>query len=146
MYLGAPTTGTVSTVGVTYTYSGLNAEVAVLDSEADTSGNTPLVIVGGPYANALAASLIGSDDATVKDFFGYDATANTGKGVVKLYDASATPWNVEAMVVAGWEAKDTRAAAYMLGQYMTGAKTLSNLDGLSEKKISATSATSYTEE
>ena len=145
VYLGAP--GMTTTTGeVSYTYSGLNAEVAVLDSEADTSGSTPLVIVGGPYANALAASLIGSDDATIKDYFGYDETTGAGKGIVKLYDASATPWNVEAMVVAGWAAKDTRAAAYILGQYLTGVKDLSALDGKSSITVTAMSATSISSE
>ena len=137
--------GTTTTVAgdVTYTMTALNTEVAVLDSEADTSG-TPLVIVGGPYANTVAKTLIGSDDAAIQDFFGYDGTS--GKGVVKLYDASATPFSAQAMVVAGWDAKDTRAAAYMLSQYLTGAKDISALSGLAERKVTASSATSYVEE
>lgn len=143
VYLGAADADTtVVTTGVTYTYTGLNAEVAVLDSEADTTGSTPLIIVGGPYANALAKSLIGSDDAAIQTFFGYDETAGTGKGIVKLYDSGDTPWSVEAMVIAGWEAKDTRAAAYVLGQYLTGVNALSGLEGKSLITVTATSATS----
>lgn len=143
VYLGAPTTGTTTTTtGVTYTYTGLNAEVAVLDSEADTTGSTPLIVVGGPYANAVAKTLIGTDDTAIEEFFGYDATAGTGKGIVKMYDASDSSLNVEAMVVAGWAAKDTRAAAYVLGQYLTGVNAMSGLSGKSTITVTATSATS----
>lgn len=145
VYLGAPGATTV-TGDVSYTYSGLNAEVAVLDSEADTSGATPLVIVGGPYANALAASLIGTNDADIETYFGYDATAGSGKGIVKLYDSGDTPWSVQAMVVAGWAAKDTRAAAYILGQYLTGVKSMSALNSKSSITVTATSATSISSE
>ncbi|MBR9680351.1 MAG: hypothetical protein GOU98_00835 [Candidatus Altiarchaeota archaeon] len=143
-FIGGGSGSTTTVAGdVTYIMTALNTEVAVLDSEADTSG-TPLVIVGGPYANTVAKTLIGSDDAAIQDFFGYDGTS--GKGVVKLYDASATPFSAQAMVVAGWDAKDTRAAAYMLSQYLTGAKDISALSGLAERKVTASSATSYVEE
>lgn len=141
VYLGpSGTTAAGTTTGVTYTRTGLNSEVAVLDSEADTTGATPLIVVGGPYANAMAASLLGTDDTVIEEFFGYDGTS--GKGIVKLYDASETDWDVEAMIVAGWEAKDTRAAAYVLGQYLTGVNALSGLNGKSMITVTATSATS----
>ena len=143
-FIGA-VSGSASTVSgdVSYMRTALNTEVAVLDSEADTSG-TPLVVVGGPYANQIARQLVGSDDTTIQDFFGYDGTS--GKGVVKLYDASATPFSAQAMLVAGWEAKDTRAAAYLLSQYMTGAKSLSALEGKSMMTVTATDAKTVTNE
>ena len=134
----------VSTGDVSYTYVALNSEVAVLDSEANT--NVPLIIVGGPYANTLAAGLVSTADA--ETFFGYSATTGTGKGVVKLYDSSETTWGVDAMLVAGWAAKDTRAAAYILGQYITeaGTKTLASLNGKTQITVSGTTVTGSTVE
>ncbi len=141
VYLGSVSGGTTVSDGSTsMILSGLNAEVAVLDSEASTS--TPMVVVGGPFANAIAAQLVSTADA--ETFFGYDGS--TGKGVVKLYDVSETPWSVQAMIVAGWDAKDTRAAAYILSQYVSGAKTLSNLEGKSMITVSASGATTITSE
>jgi len=144
VYAGAPTTSTSTTSDIAYTYTGLTSEVAVLDIEATTT--VPMIIVGGPYANSLARTLIGSDDATIEEFFGYDATAETGKGIVKLYDSSETTWGVDALLVAGWSADDTRAAAYILGKYLTGAKSLSALSGKTKIAVTATDATTISNE
>jgi hypothetical protein len=144
VYVGPVGATSASSGDVSYAYTGLTSEVAKLDNEANT--NVPLIIVGGPYANSLARTLVGSDDAAIQTFFGYDATANTGKGIVKLYDSSETTWGVDALLVAGWTASDTRAAAYTLGKYLTGAKSLSALSGKTEIAITATGATTITDE
>ncbi|MBR9681502.1 MAG: S-layer protein, partial [Candidatus Altiarchaeota archaeon] len=143
-YVGPSGTVTATTSDVSYTYTGLTSEVAVLDSEATTT--VPMIVVGGPYANSLARTLVGSDDAAIETFFGYDADAGTGKGIVKLYDSSETTWGVDAMLVAGWNSDDTRAAAYILGKYLSGSKSLSALSGKTKIAVTATDATTVTDE
>ena len=136
-YVGAPIGGTVEAEGAAYTYAAITSEVAVMDSEANT--NQPVIIVGGPYANSLAAQLIGTDDATIRSFFGAD---EGGLGIVKLYDATETPWNQPALLVAGWSADQTRAAAYVLSQYMTGVRDKTELTGKTTIKVTASTPTS----
>ncbi len=138
-------TGDVTTTTVTLTRTALNSAVAVLDSEATTDGSMPLVVVGGPYANSVAASILGTDSATVQDYFGYDATADKGKGVIEFREGESAVGGADVLIVAGWSATDTRAAGYLLGQYLSGAKSLSDLSGKTKVILTATGATSVTD-
>ena len=124
VFIGSPSGGS-STSGssTTYTYAPITTEVAVMDIEASTS--QPMIIVGGPGINSLAQQLLGSRETSYeswKTFFGYDETSGTGKGVIKVYDAADTPWSQPALLIAGWEAKDTRAAGYIFAKYLTQSK------------------------
>ncbi len=123
--------------------SAITSEVAVLDTEYATG--VPLVVVGGPAVNKVAEQILGSRETSYeqwKEFFGVDETGE-GKGVIKLYDADETSLGVPVLLVAGWEAKDTRAAAYVLAKYLTEGK-ISEWAGKTKVTVAATSATSIT--
>jgi len=75
----------------------------VLDSEVGTTISENVIVVGGPCANSLAASLLGSTTDWPACQEGFEA----GKGILKLVESGD---NV-ALVVAGYSAEDTQAAA-----------------------------------
>ncbi|MFH1649553.1 MAG: S-layer protein [Candidatus Woesearchaeota archaeon] len=78
--------------------------LAVLDKDAPAVGSTPLLVVGGPCANTVAAELMGNPADCLAGF-------ETGKAMIKLYPAK------NAMLVAGRDAMDTLGAAYVLADY-----------------------------
>ncbi|MBS3133237.1 S-layer protein [Candidatus Woesearchaeota archaeon] len=85
------------------------------------------IIVGGPCANAAAAEVMGFPEPCGKDF-------SVGKAVVRLYEQANG--NV-AMLVAGYEAADTRRAARVVANYEDW-QTAGKLQGL-KVEVSGTS-------
>lgn len=89
----------------------INAPVAKLDSEVTSTERTStnLILVGGPSVNLLVRDL-GVQASEFKD-----ATGNP-IGKIKLFSGAFTGM-YKAIVVAGWDAQNTRAAAYVLAHY-----------------------------
>ena len=90
--------------------SGAGMVPVVKDSELGsykTSKN--LVVVGGPAINSVAAELMGLTFPAYGAASGWTAD----QAVLTLYEGKLTPGKV-ALLVAGYEAKDTAAAAKAL--------------------------------
>lgn len=87
------------------------------------------IVIGGPCANAAAAELMGNPANCLTGF-------TAGKAMVKLYEH--TNGNV-AMLVAGYNAADTRRAARVVANYEDW-QTTSKLKGM-EVEVSGTSFT-----
>jgi hypothetical protein len=102
-------TGSVSrtAAGSAYTVNKLEVGSAILDKDATSLlGNTPLIVVGGPSVNTVAATLMGNPtrEQIVQQF-------QPGIGKIKLYTAQ------NALLVAGYNAQDTLGAAYVLAEF-----------------------------
>lgn len=84
------------------------ADVGVLDSEAmNLIGQVPMIVVGGPNANTVAAELLGVTPGSeeVLELF------EPNKAMIKLFEEQ------QAILVAGYRAKDTVAASYILADF-----------------------------
>ena len=95
----------------------IKTAVGKLDSEVgQTDRSTKNVIaVGGPCANSLTRELLGSTAAScLSDFEGMGYTA--GQAMIKLVN-NAFGTGTSALIVAGRDAADTRAAAKVLQAY-----------------------------
>ncbi len=92
----------------------ITAPVAVLDTEVSDDTGSNLVLVGGPSVNSL-----------VKKLGGMYADANTYKDVGKLFWVDGAFGGAKtAVVAAGWDADNTRAASYVLAHYDSNAGSL----------------------
>ncbi len=112
-------TGTTITTGETteggdivyYDTEPISVGSAILASEFEARGgfnNNNAILVGGPCANNAAAQLMGTNPANCADGF------TPGEAMIKLYQN--TNGRV-AMLVAGYNAFDTRMAARVLANY-----------------------------
>lgn len=90
-----------------YTVNPLPTGSTILDKDAmNLIRKTPLIVVGGPSVNTVAAELMGNPTREeINEMF----TAGVGK--IKLYTAE------NALLVAGYEGQDTLGAAYVLKDY-----------------------------
>ncbi|MGV8169522.1 MAG: hypothetical protein ACP5N3_05700 [Candidatus Nanoarchaeia archaeon] len=79
----------------------------VLDKDAmNLIGSTPLIVVGGPFVNTVAADLMGNPTTEqINTMF------TEGRGKIKLYASR------NALLVAGYSGMDTRGAAIALAEY-----------------------------
>jgi hypothetical protein len=101
------TAGSVTTEKIT----PVTADVAMLDSEVTDAVKTgsDIIVVGGPGVNMLAATLLDKTYPAYGEASGL--TADTA--MIKVFpDAFAT--GKTAVLIAGWEAKDTDLAARVL--------------------------------
>ena len=101
------TAGSVTTEKIT----PVTADVAMLDSEVTDAVKTgsDIIVVGGPGVNQLAATLLDKTYPAYGEASGL--TADTA--MIKVFpDAFAT--GKTAVLIAGWEAKDTDLAARVL--------------------------------
>jgi hypothetical protein len=109
----APIVATVSTAasGIpTYTLSKLNVGSAKLDSEISDVGANNLIVVGGPCANKVSAQVLG------KTFPACGADSGIAAGTAVIKAVAQSSGNV-ALVVAGYDAVDTRRATRVLANY-----------------------------
>jgi len=114
---------TITTTGDTYdVVNPIAFGMAVLDSEISV-GDDNLIVVGGPCANTVAYDLMGNPTACGEGF-------NPGKGLIKMFETD----NKMAILVAGYEADDTKAAAYVLTHY-ADSDYAAVLDGKSEVEV-----------
>jgi hypothetical protein len=111
--------------------------VAKLDTEVSLPVGKHLVLVGGPAVNSLTAQAMGYTYPT----YGADITEFAeGEGYIALTDGVLESGKY-AVVVAGWEAADTRDACSVLQQYGTFA---TQLDGNAAVKVTGVSASGIT--
>ena len=88
-------------------------------------------MVGGPAVNRLTAQAMGLTYPTG----GADSGIPEGAALIRLVE-NAFGGSNSALVVAGWDAEDTRAAASVLQNYRSYAN---QLNGKMEVKVSGTS-------
>jgi len=111
----------VTTTGGAGTMSGV--PVAKLDIEITDAKAQNLILVGGTAVNKLTAEVLGVTYPT------YDIAAGAALGIaanqatLKLVENAFGGTNV-ALIVAGWEAADTRNAANVLKDYSAYSATL----------------------
>jgi hypothetical protein len=84
--------------------------VAAVDTEVTEPTKDDLILVGGPSVNSLVAQL----GLTKEDF----KKGETGVGKL-VFKANAFGGEKSAIVVAGWDAENTRASAWVLAHYKT---------------------------
>lgn len=78
--------------------------LVLLDSDAMAASTSKLIVVGGPFVNTVAASITGSD-----------VVAAPGQAVVKAFG--------DKILVAGYSAADTKAAADALIGYLASKRS-----------------------
>ena len=91
--------------GMSYTVNPIALGLGVLDTDA-TLGSKPMIIVGGPSANTVAAEFLGNP--TQEQIL---ETFEAGKALIRYDDAN------KAMLVAGWESMETQGAAYVVSKF-----------------------------
>ncbi len=90
----------------------ITTPVAKLASEVDTSALTSdLILIGGPCANSLVATLLSAEDITCDNW-------NYTKGIIKEIE-NAFDSGHKALIVAGTTGSDTRELAAMVMQGTT---------------------------
>ncbi len=130
VYFGPATATTTTTGGTkTQTVNVWNVGTAKLDSEVADIKAQNAIIIGGPCANTAAAAIMGSPSPCGKDF-------TEGKAMVKLYENAGKV----AMLVAGYNAEDTRRASRVASQW---SKYASSMKG-AEVTVTGTSLTDIT--
>ena len=134
---GPGSTTTAAGTGIKKVVPVTNA-VAKLDTEVSPPVGKHLVLVGGPAVNKLTAQALGLTYPT----YGSSGLLPfaQGEGYVGLTDGVLETGKY-AVVVAGWEAGDTRNACSVLQQFGTFA---TQLDGNMAVKVTSVSASGIT--
>jgi len=125
------------TTNVVYSSVTVNSvagqSVIKLDTEVTDPASRNLILVGGPAVNRLTAQAMGLTYPTT----GADSGIPEGAALIRLVE-NAFGGSNSALVVAGWDAEDTRAATSVLQNYRSYANSL---DGRMEVQVSGTSVT-----
>ncbi len=105
----APTAATVSTTGGVEVIELVPIQVgsAKLDTEIADATAQNLIVVGGPCANSVAATLMGNPADCAAGF-------TPGEAMIKLFEQTN---GKVAVLVAGYSALDTRRASRVLANY-----------------------------
>jgi hypothetical protein len=84
VYLAPPDAVTVTSgaTGDAYQVNPIALGLGVLDVDT-TLGSKPLIVVGGPYVNTIAAELMGNPDQAA-----IESTFTEGKALIHYYDAN----------------------------------------------------------
>jgi len=98
----------------------------ILDTEV-TYADRKLIVVGGPAVNRVAAELLGVPYPSYGEASGIPENA----ALLKVVEQGGRL----AVLVAGWEADNTRAAARVLAQYLGEGTYAGVLDGAVEVKV-----------
>lgn len=104
---GGETTTTEGGAGTFYETNEISVGIAVLAGEVTDIRAQNAIVVGGPCANEAANVLMGNPQPCGRDF-----TPNTG--LIRLFEH---PNGKVAMLVAGYNAIDTRRAARVVAEY-----------------------------
>ena len=127
--------GTGSTVSTTGGSQQINSAAGIaivkLDSEISDPTATNLILVGGPAVNSLTARALGLEYPSA----GAASTVPENAAMLKLVSNAFGGTN-SALVVAGWEASNTRDAAQYLRDY-----ELNSLSGMSMTVTGPSTAT-----
>jgi len=125
--------GTVVTAGTSSkgtTVAGkIDVSATKLASEISDVTTQNLILVGGPCANRAAADVMDNPSDCVKGF-------EAGKGIIQLF--SDTGSGKVAILVAGMNAEDTRAAAMVMAEYD---KYATDLKGKTKVEVSTATST-----
>ena len=98
----------------TETVVPIPSTASVLDSEVTNAKSQNLIIVGGPCANTVAQAVTGVAGTWPECAAGVEA----GKAIIKLLDSTdGMAAGKVAMLVYGFNAKDTRLAAQVVANY-----------------------------
>jgi hypothetical protein len=130
---GPETTVTTQQFSSVTVNSVAGQSVIKLDTEVTDPASRNLILVGGPAVNRLTAQAMGLTYPTT----GADSGIPEGAALIRLVE-NAFGGSNSALVVAGWDAEDTRAAASVLQNYRSYANSL---DGRMEVQVSGTSVT-----
>lgn len=117
----------------------ITTTVAKLDTEVDPSTvGKHLVLVGGPAVNRLSAQAMGLSYPT----YGSSGLLPfaEGEGYIKVYDGVFETGQV-VVVVAGWEAENTRMATSLLQQFDTFVEQLGSNTAVKVTSLSASGIT-----
>jgi len=119
LYVGKLASGTSgsSVSYASYPSIPITSAVAKLDTEITATEKAKnLVVVGGPCVNSVAAAALG----VTYPACGASSTIPEGKGLIKVVASPYTEGTGKVViVVAGWEAVNTRTATSVLQQYNT---------------------------
>ena len=125
--------GTVVTPGTGTSGTSVAGKIDVsatkLASEISDVKAQNLILVGGPCANRVAAEVMGNPTDCVAGF-------KAGKGLIQLF--SDTGAGKVALLVAGMNAEDTRAASMVLAEYD---KYATELAGKTKVEVSTATST-----
>jgi hypothetical protein len=130
-------TTTTSAGGSVQINSIAGVDLVKLDTEVTDKTSKPMIIVGGPAINPLAAEALG----LTYPAYGAASGIPEGKALIQLVENAFGGTNV-ALVVAGWEAANTREATNVLKNFDSYAE---QLDGKMKVQVSGTSVTAVTE-
>jgi len=109
-YNGGETMAKIYLASPTVTSTDAANVKVVKDTEIDSVKDKNLVVVGGSCINTVAAKLLGSDAPVCGSAFSSKTTVGAGQYLIQVL---ASPYNAQkvAMLVAGYEAAETTAAA-----------------------------------
>jgi hypothetical protein len=109
-YHGGEVYANVYVAAPSVTSTGITKVVSVKDTEVDSVKDKNLVVLGGSCINTVAAKLLGSNAALCGSAFSDATTVGAGQYLIQVV---ASPYNAQkvAMLVAGFEAAETTAAA-----------------------------------
>jgi len=117
--------------------AGKLGTISMTDNEAEAAKPTKnLIVVGGPAVNKVAAKLLGLTYPTYGSALTGDNAIAADEALMKLVSSSYDATKV-ALVVFGWEAKDTRAAA----KYLVNNAGAADLKGKSSVVLTTASGT-----
>jgi S-layer protein (TIGR01564 family) len=119
---------TISSSGTKTTTTGAagsmsSVPVAKLDTEVTDAKAQNLILVGGTAVNRLTAEALGVTYPTYDTAAGTALSISAGKATLKLVENAFGGTNT-ALIVAGWDAADTRNAANVLKDYSAYSSTL----------------------
>jgi hypothetical protein len=133
------TSSSVATTGGSVQINSIaGVDLVKLDTEVTDKMAKPMIIVGGPCINPMAAEALGLTYPAC----GASSTIPENKALIKLVENAFGGTNV-ALVVAGWEATNTRDAANVLKKYDEYA---TQLVGKMAVEVSGTTVTAVTAE
>jgi len=118
--VAGPETVVSSSSTTTTEYEQIEVGATKLASEVDVLASNAIV-VGGPCINAAAATLMGNPEVCGEGFV-------PGEAMIKLFENEGKV----AMLVAGYEAEDTRTACKLVAD-----GSLADIDGMEAVVVSA---------
>jgi len=120
----------------------IETAIAKLDYEVGESPGAHLILIGDAAVNTLAAEVMGLTYPTYGASGLYPYTE--GQAIIKVYD-DAIETGYVALLVAGWDAEDTRNACSVMQQYGTFADQLDENEAVIVTSVSAAGITAYVE-
>jgi hypothetical protein len=114
-YAGDQSTADVYVSEAAVSFTGSDSIKIYKDTEVDTVKDKNLVVIGGSCINTVAAKLLGSDTPVCGAAFTAKTNVAAGQYLLKV---AASPYNAQkvALLIAGYEAADTKTAADLVAK------------------------------